>query len=182
RRARPAHHRAPRRRLAQQRSDPPRRARAPQRSALLLPARAADAPRARRPRARRVPDRRVGRRADLARRAVDRRLRRRWRVRRRRRAPLALPRRARRADAGLLPVPVHARRLSGARQLDFLLRPLRGIFAPFLRALFKPMAIACLRLLILCLPLRMWCISVRTERLALRELFERRLEDERFLF
>src|SRR3954467_10225921 len=41
-----------------------------------------------------------------------------------------------------------------------------GTFAPFLRAFESPMAIACLRLLILCFPDRLWCISVRTSELA----------------
>src|SRR3954465_1699199 len=41
-----------------------------------------------------------------------------------------------------------------------------GSFAPFLRAFDNPIAIACLRLLILCLPLFLWRISVRTSELA----------------
>src|SRR3954462_1604597 len=41
-----------------------------------------------------------------------------------------------------------------------------GTFAPFLRAFDNPIAIACLRLLILCLPLLLWRISVRTSELA----------------
>src|SRR5947199_10474840 len=41
-----------------------------------------------------------------------------------------------------------------------------GTFAPFLRAFDNPMAIACLRLLILCLPDFLWRISVRTSELA----------------
>src|SRR5437588_5205682 len=61
-----------------------------------------------------------------------------------------------------------------SQALFFPARPLRGIRAPFLRALFRPMAIACLRDLTRCLPERMWCISVRTERLPFAELFERR--------
>ena len=51
--------------------------------------------------------------------------------------------------------------------------PFRGIRAPLLRALLRPMAMACLRDRILCLCERMWCISVRTDRLAFLELFER---------
>src|ERR1051326_9203156 len=41
-----------------------------------------------------------------------------------------------------------------------------GTFAPFLRAFDSPIAIACFRLLILCLPDFLWCISVRTSWLA----------------
>jgi hypothetical protein len=37
-----------------------------------------------------------------------------------------------------------------------------GTFAPFWRALESPIAIACLRFFTLCLPERIWCISVRT--------------------
>src|SRR5438105_1634583 len=61
-----------------------------------------------------------------------------------------------------------------SQALFFPARRLRGIRAPFLRALLRPMAIACLRDLTRCLPERMWCISVRTERLPFAELFDRR--------
>src|SRR5437588_6427120 len=61
-----------------------------------------------------------------------------------------------------------------SQALFFPARRVRGIRAPFLRALLRPMAIACLRDLTRCLPERMWCISVRTERLPFAELFDRR--------
>lgn len=44
---------------------------------------------------------------------------------------------------------------------DFFLL-LSGMFTPDRRALDNPMAMACLRFLTVCLPLRAWCISSRT--------------------
>jgi hypothetical protein len=50
-----------------------------------------------------------------------------------------------------------------------------GTFAPFLRAFESPIAMACFRLFTLCLPERMWRISVRTSELAFL-LYLRRLD------